>query len=226
MSYQLVVFDIAGTTVIDKGNINQAFRQAFANKGLTVSKEDVDLVMGYEKMEAIQILNNKYNFNLGAVTIAAIHASFIDEMVDFYMNDTTLQPQPYAVEIFEWLQSQHIKIALNTGFNRKITDAVLFNLKWHQHPFINAVVCSDEVAKGRPEPYMIQKIMEVLDITSNSNVIKVGDTEVDINEGRNAGCGLVIGVTTGAFKREELVSYHPDYIIDSLLELQEIIQTK
>jgi len=224
MSYQLVVFDIAGTTVEDKGNINHAFCSAFANKGLEVSKQDVDQVMGYEKMQAIQLLNIKYNFNLNTVTVAAIHETFIQEMVTFYSHHVVLEPQPYAIEIFDWLQSKNIKVALNTGFSRKITDALLYNLKWQSHPLIDAVVCSDEVVKGRPEPFMIYKIMEALELTSPKNVIKVGDTEVDINEGKNSGCGLVVAITTGAYKRDQLMPYQPDFIIDSLLELKEIVQ--
>jgi phosphoglycolate phosphatase-like HAD superfamily hydrolase len=50
-------------------------------------------------------------------------------------------------------------------------------------------------------------------------VLKVGDTEVDVNEGRNANCGMVVAVTTGAFTREQLEQYKPDYILDSLAEL-------
>jgi len=225
MNDQLVVFDIAGTTVVDKGDINIAFRSAFENADLSVTSGDVDLVMGYEKMQAIQILNEKYHFGLSENGIKNIHAAFINEMVLFYQTNE-IEPQPFALEIFEWLQSQQIKVALNTGFNRKITDAVLDNLQWKQHPFINTVVCSDEVDSGRPAPFMIQKIMKQLNISDSKKVIKVGDTEVDIHEGKNAHCGLVIGITTGAYSKTELLKYHPDFIIDSLLELKEIIQTK
>ncbi|HCL84813.1 MAG TPA: HAD family hydrolase, partial [Chitinophagaceae bacterium] len=44
-----------------------------------------------------------------------------------------------------------------------------------------------------------------------------------VEEGRQAGCGLVIGVTTGAYTREALEKYNPDFIIDRLLVLQEIL---
>jgi chaperonin GroEL len=51
---------------------------------------------------------------------------------------------------------------------------------------------------------MIQAIMKATGISDVANVVKVGDTEVDIAEGRTAGCGLVISVTTGSFTKEEL----------------------
>jgi phosphoglycolate phosphatase-like HAD superfamily hydrolase len=54
-------------------------------------------------------------------------------------------------------------------------------------------------------------------------VVKIGDTEVDINEGINAGCAIVVAVTTGAFTRDQLEPYAPDYIIDNLSELPALI---
>ncbi|MND98460.1 hypothetical protein D3C80_908120 [compost metagenome] len=68
---------------------------------------------------------------------------------------------------------------------------------------------------------MIRKMMDNAGVKENE-VAKVGDTEVDINEGINTGCLYVIGVTTGAFTREELLPYKPTHIIDSLKELEQI----
>jgi phosphoglycolate phosphatase-like HAD superfamily hydrolase len=47
---------------------------------------------------------------------------------------------------------------------------------------------------------------------------------LDIKEGRNAGCGLVVAITTGAYTPGQLLPYHPDYIINSLLELPALIK--
>ena len=68
--------------------------------------------------------------------------------------------------------------------------------------------------------------MEGLNIAEANNVVKVGDTEVDVEEGRNAGCGLVVSVTTGAYSRQELKKFSPDFIIDSLQELTAILNLK
>jgi len=225
MGIQLVVFDIAGTTVKDKGNINQAFRNAFLEAGIDAVPEDIDKVMGYRKTDAIKIMVDQYGGQLkNHHTIGSIHNAFTKAMVDFYEKNEELQPLPHAVEIFEWLQQKGIKTGLDTGFTRIITDAVLKRLGWNNSSLINTVVCSDEVPEGRPAPYMIQQIMKETGISNPKNVIKVGDTEVDVNEGKNAGCGLVVAVTTGAYTREELQPYQPDHIIDSLQELQSFIQ--
>jgi hypothetical protein len=44
-----------------------------------------------------------------------------------------------------------------------------------------------------------------------------------MNEGINAGCAMVVAVTTGAFTRDQLEPYSPDYIIDNLSELPALI---
>ena len=83
-------------------------------------------------------------------------------------------------------------MALNTGFTRSITDAILHRLRWDDRsPLIDQVICSDEVARGRPSADMIQVLMDNLGIDSPARVLKVGDTEVDVEEGRNAACGRV-----------------------------------
>lgn len=225
MKYELVVFDMAGTTVRDKGNVNDAFRSAFLESGISVSIADVDTVMGYRKIEAIEIILKKYleAMEYDAASIQLIHDSFTSRMVSFYENDLDLSPLPQVLETFSILKSKGFKIALNTGFTRVITDVILKRLGWDVSGIIDAVVCSDEVQEGRPHPFMIRKIMEQLGVSDSSKLVKVGDTSVDVLEGQFAGCGLVVAVTTGAYTREQLEEYQPDYIIDSLQELPALI---
>jgi phosphonatase-like hydrolase len=226
MTIGLVVFDIAGTTVVDRGNINEAFRYAFSNAGYKVAPEDVDTVMGYRKIDAIKIILDQYGISPDIATNLSeiIHNDFTANMVRFYLEDQDLQALPFAEEVFEQLQNRDIKVALNTGFTRVITNAILDRLGWRRSELINVVVCSDEVPEGRPHPYMIKDIMEQLNMDDSQKVAKIGDTKVDIEEGRNANCGLVVAVTTGAYTREELMKYQPDHIIDSLQQLPALIK--
>ena len=223
---ELVVFDIAGTTVSDKGNINEVFRKAFTNAGITnVEPVDVDDVMGYEKREAIKVVVEKYKpgFENNGPFIDAIHKDFVSQMVTYYETCEELTALPFAEKVFKELHNNKVKVALNTGFSRVITTPILKRLGWDNVPFIDEVICSDEVMHGRPYPYMIEQLMHNLHVEYPEDVVKVGDTRVDIEEGKNAGCGIVIGITTGANTKEELVKCHPDYIIDSLELLPSLI---
>jgi phosphonatase-like hydrolase len=140
-------------------------------------------------------------------------------MLDFYKNDPDLSPLPYAEEVFARLKENGLFVALNTGFTKTITDTILKRLSWNKNENIHCVISSDEVPKGRPFPFMIHSIMQTLKINDAHQVVKIGDTEVDVREGRNAACGMVISVTTGAYTRDQLAEFHPDHIIDSLSEL-------
>lgn len=222
----LAVFDMAGTTVYDNGAIAEAFQTAFAKKGLSIPIQDINKVMGWRKIEAItRLLQEHYpESSVDSVHIVdAINADFQKILVDFYECDKQLRPLPYAEEVFALLKGEGIKIALNTGFTRLIADIILRRLNWKSSPLIDATICSDEVSVGRPAPEMIQELMRILGIAESKKVAKVGDTAVDILEGRNAKCGKVIGVATGAYTKEDLIGYEPDAIIESLSELPSIL---
>jgi len=227
MSIELVVFDIAGTTVADHGEIALAFQSALANFGYHIPVEKINPLMGYKKPEAIKRMLMEFEGDSGKITgdyIESIHRKFVDIMVDHYRTTDELQALPFAEEIFEYLHSNSIKIGLDTGFSKEITDVIIDRLGWLRDKKIDCYVCSDEVEQGRPYPFMITNIMERLNITDASTVIKVGDTEVDVNEGLNAGCKYSIAVTTGAFSEDDLKPYNPSYIINSLEELIPIIE--
>lgn len=215
---QLVVFDIAGTTVKDAGNVKEAFANACADYYIHIPDDAINKVMGWRKIDAIKMLLQQYHAEAlenNAALIEQIHENFTSRMVDFYNHDETLAPLPHTLSTFSALRQQGIRVALNTGFSKVITNAILKKLHWDE-TIIDAVISSDEVPEGRPQPYMIKTLMQQFNINNPAAVAKVGDTEVDILEGRNSECGKVISVTTGAYTRQELIPYAPDYIIDSL----------
>lgn len=225
---KLAVFDIAGTTVKDNGNVAAAFLTSFKNFNYSIPEEEVYTLMGFKKPEAIRMMLEKYypgaissNNNL----VEKIHTVFTEEMINFYEHDATLQPMPDAEYVFSQVQAMDIKVALNTGFGKDITNTILKRLGWNRTQLINFVISSDEVKYGRPHPFMIQAAMNATGVTQSTQVAKIGDTEVDIAEGRTAGCGLVVAVTTGAYTKEQLLPYCPDAIINNLKELLPILKT-
>ena len=185
----------------------------------------INMVMGYKKTKAIKIMLNLYDSsaNISEELIEEIHAVFLNEMAAHYCDVNEIEVLPYAEEIFLFLKSKGIKVALDTGFTKQIADIIIDKLGWLKNNIIDCMVCSDEVPKGRPYPYMIQKIMQQVGVTNTQKVIKVGDTEVDVNEGLNANCLYSIGITTGAFTRQQLSLHKPSFIIDHLSELEKII---
>ncbi len=221
----LVVFDIAGTTVSDPGNVAKSFIDAFADDGYTIHFEDAQRVMGYKKTDAVaMLLRQKGGDYLNNNLVERIHQSFNDKMIRYYQTAPDLKPFEDTEPVFKWLHANGIRVVLNTGFIRKITEVILDRLGWRTGYLIDAVVSSDEVENGRPAPDMIRMIMRYFGITDPGLIVKVGDTESDMEEGRQAGCGLVIGVTTGAYTREALEKCKPDYVLDRLMALKDILK--
>lgn len=224
-SIDLVVFDIAGTTLSDNGEIAAAFQKALQSFGYTVSEVKINTLMGYEKGEAIRKILEEYEVNTDRITttfISKIHRRFLKEMVLYYQTASALTPLPGVEETFTELKKRNIKIGLNTGFSKEITDVIINRLAWVPEK-VDYVISSSEVAKGRPYPFMIQDLMHQAKVADAKHVVKVGDTEVDIREGQNAGCLYSIGTTTGAFSRDALQPYQPSFIIDHISELLPII---
>ncbi len=224
---QLVVFDIAGTTVKDNGEIATAFWTAFKEYGYVVPMNKITALMGYKKTEAIRKIVEEYEQNKTHITddyINAIHERFLELMIEHYQTINEILPLPNVINVFSFLKEKGIKIGLDTGFSKNITDVLIQRLNWRNADVVDYVVSSDEVPAGRPSPYMIQRMMNEANISDSKTVIKVGDTEVDVQEGKNANCLYSIAVTTGAFTREELEPYEPSFIIDDVKEVIDILQ--
>lgn len=225
MSIKLVVFDIAGTTVRDENKVAEAFQSALKKHGFEVPVQVANRFMGYEKKQAIRdIIDEAYPGSaVSDELVDAIHREFIDSMIAYYRHSDEIEPLPYVEETLEALHASGKKIAINTGFSRDIAEAIVRKLQWREKGLIDWMIASDEVENGRPYPDMIRELMALAAIQDPVEVAKVGDTEVDIHEGKNAGCRYSIGITTGAYSRQELQAHQPTHIIDDIREVLDIV---
>lgn len=221
--FKLAVLDIAGTTLVDKDFVAIAFVEAFIQFGVEVSFEEINPLMGFKKTEAIATMLDRKGVQYTQENVEYIHNIFMTEMVRFYTSSPEVEALPGAEELFVFLKEKGITVAINSGFPRLIVDAIIDRMQWSEKGFIDLSIASDEVEKGRPHPDMINQLMLLSGVKDVKEVIKVGDTMVDVQEGRMAGCGLVVSVTTGAYTKEQLEEYAPDYIISSLVELKNLI---
>ncbi|WP_212002407.1 phosphonatase-like hydrolase [Chitinophaga sp. HK235] len=225
MEIQLAVFDIAGTTLHDESNVAKVLQQTILLAGVEVTLEEVNEVMGYAKPYAIRYLLKQKNDARFADEnfIGELHTRFVEDMKKHYATDSTVREKQGVSAVFAALRQKGIKVALDTGFDRDITNVILERTGWLQQGLVDAVATSDEVPYGRPYPYMVYRIMEQLEIRSIAQVAKIGDTISDLEEGTNAGCRYVVGVTTGAYTREELEKGPHTHLVASLDELLSIL---
>lgn len=230
---RLVMFDMAGTTVRDNNEVLHCFAEACRQEGIEADDKRLNALMGVSKLEVFQLL---WCEQLGEKTPVEVIAEksrqsfqIFRDILENYYHTHSVEPTEGALEIFDWLRGRDIKIALNTGFYREVTNIILNKLGWLDGLDANYVggigatihfsVTSDEVPQGRPAPFMIQKAMSAFGIDNPKQVIKIGDTPVDLAEGRRAGCALSLAVTNGTHTRAELELSDNDGLLGSLLEL-------
>lgn len=226
MNIQLVVCDLAGTTVKDDKDVHRILQKALRTHDVHVTINDANEVMGLPKPLAIRLLLEKRkerSLKVTAELINTIHHLFVDEMIKFYQNDTLFGEIEGVSETFRHLKRRGIKVAIDTGFDRAITNAILDRVGWIENNLIDASVTSDEVPNGRPHPDLIYKAMQLTNVTDVKAVVKVGDTISDLIEGNSAGCGIVVGVTSGAFSRDRLVQEKHTHLIESIPQLLKVL---
>jgi phosphoglycolate phosphatase-like HAD superfamily hydrolase len=71
---------------------------------------------------------------------------------------------------------------------------------------------------------MVFAAMEENGTRDPKRVVKVGDTPTDMQQGKAAGCGWIIGVDAGTFPKEDLLSAGADVIVKNPGEIIPLIQ--
>ncbi|WP_319422795.1 HAD family hydrolase [Pleurocapsa sp. FMAR1] len=234
---QLVVFDMAGTTVRDENEVFDCFMQATQKSGLKADRDRLNSMMGWAKKRVFDTL---WTEQIGQdhpdleTKVDDTYAEF-KRVLENHYHTQPVQPTEGCWELFAWLKSQGINIALNTGFYREVTDIILQRLGWDKgldsnyvgssESIIQATVTPSEIYnnEGRPAPYMIQKAMYKLGIKDPQKVIVIGDTPSDIQAGVNANCGWSLGVTNGTHTREQLETSPHNGLLNSLADLKPLI---
>lgn len=224
MSVQLVVFDLAGTTVKENFDVQRILKNAFAKARLEITIEQANKVMGIPKPVAIrQLLEQLKHDSINDEIIRTIHADFVTDMIRFYEQDQSVQENVGVTETFKKLKQQGVKVVVDTGFDRPIVDALLNRMGWSANGLMDGSVTSDEVAHGRPYPDLIYRAMEITGVLDVKTVAKVGDTISDLQEGHAAGCGWVIGIASGAFSKSQLALVPHTHLIDQIPEILPIL---
>lgn len=220
---ELVVFDIAGTTVVDDGEVGGCFLDSMATEGFTIPEASVNEVMGLPKRLAIrQLLEEFAPEKLSDELVDRLHSDFERRMIDHYLNSPDVSVYPGVTALFRELRRNGVAVAVNTGFPRAILDALMERLGWRVGHTIDGAIASDEAPRGRPYADMIHILMRQLGLSNSKRIAKVGDTPSDIAEGKAAGCGWVIAVTYGTHSRAELEIEKPTHLADSTSQLAQI----
>jgi phosphonoacetaldehyde hydrolase len=231
------------------------FVEVFKNQGVEITMEEARGPMGLRKDIHIQKLTQdpviaaRWEAIKGSpptqADVDAMFADFVPAQLACLPLYTALLPG--VKEVCNDMQAQGIKIGVSTGFTRVMVDVLLADvIKQGITP--DATVAGDEVLNGaRPDPHMVFKNLDLLNISDVKSVVKCDDTVSGIGEAMNAGCwgvGLVrysnyMNINTldeeatlsdadiaarMAKTRHILEQAGAHYVIDSLVELPAVIE--
>ena len=223
---QLAMFDMAGTTVNDEVDGHPlmviSMIRAFAMHGIELAPDLINKHRGKQKSEAIQTLLRE------VVELSPTDAEHVGDGVyrDFLheleSNLSSISEIDGATELFRYLKSKNIYVGVGSGFPIQVVQAIASQLGWLDKGLLDYVGSAEQVGVGRPNPKMILDAMERFNITDGSKVVKIGDTVVDVQEGKNAGAWTV-AVLTGSQTEAQLRAAGPDYILSSIQELKTLI---
>lgn len=214
----MVAFDVAGTVLNDDGLVIAAFKVAFKRTqpdlwpthGAEWTQYAID-TMGQSKIDVFtELLGDAEKAHQANV---AFEESYVSEIAE----DGALSI-PGAEEIFEYLRSKKIAVALTTGFSRSTLNTLITELGWRD--LIDVSVTPGEAGRGRPHPDMLQKAATTLGVTNPANVVVLGDTASDMKSGVAFGAGQVIGVLTGAHDEVTLRDAGATTVVNSVADLK------
>ena len=202
---QMIVFDWAGTTT-DYGGVapSVVFDRVFQEEGICLTKEEINAPMGMEKMAHIRALlsslsggrqwKERYGTSWTEEDAERLYEKF--EGILYQMVAEYSVPIPGVVDTVQQLRKQGLKIGSTTGYTSQMMKQVLPKARGLGYE-ADCVVTPDVTGASRPTPFMLYECMRRLNVYPPSAVVKVGDTVVDIQEGKNAGAWS-IGILTGS----------------------------
>lgn len=220
----LVVLDMAGTTIAATDAVPAALEVAFAERGIELPASAIASVRGRSKRAAIRVLLDRLAADRPELDTLSdgIFASFRATLVRMYSDGVA--PIAGAEETLRFLRDNGVRTVLTTGFDRSLAEQLLRQVGWSAR-LVNAVVTADDVVRGRPDPELIHRAMAMVGVHRADRVVVVGDTQADLQAARAAAVGWGIGVLSGAHTMEQLSAMPHTAILDSIADLPSWLMT-
>ncbi|OEH86805.1 pyrophosphatase [Desulfuribacillus stibiiarsenatis] len=211
MKYPYILFDLDGTLIDSNELILTSFMYSLEqfNPG-KYTREDVQNIMGKPLLEMMTTFN----------------AENAEELVRVYRkhnlehHDSLVTSFPNVVETLKTLHENGHKMALVTTKQRQaaMKGLALFGLD----QYLEATVCLDDTDKHKPDPEPLRLAMQAIHADPEKTIM-VGDNPADILGAHNTGVASC-AVSWSMRGAEYLKQYNPDYLIDDMLELLDIVK--
>lgn len=210
---QALIFDLDGTLLNTLQDLTNACNFALVELGLPLrKKEEVQLMIGNGKHKLIErILPKGYE---------ALHDIALKYYDSYYPVNMLKETRPYEgmEELLRNAKEKGIKLGVVTNKSDNFAQKMMN----HYFPGIFDVILGGDNGRPlKPDPQSLNELIEKIE-TDRENILYIGDSDVDIITGRNAGV-KTCGVTWGYRSEEVILKEKPDHIAHNRKELGEII---
>lgn len=218
---ELLVLDMAGTTVRDDGVVERAFQRAAERTGVAdtlgwdAALDYVRETMGQSKIDVFRVIaqGDEVQAELATAAFEAAYAELIEQ--------DGVEALPGAEDTLRAMADAGIPVYLTTGFSPTTRDAIIDGLGWRD--LIAGALSPADVGRGRPAPDLVLAAALRAQVSSVAAVVVAGDTASDVASGRSAGAGIVVGVLSGAHGREALDAAGADAVVDGVAALPQLL---
>jgi len=221
---ELLCLDLAGTTVADDGLVEAAFAVALDEVGVPrdgaerqTMEERVAATMGTSKLEVFGDL-------LGDGARAERANRAFEAAYEGLVRRGDLHPIAGVQGTLLAARQLGLKLVFTTGFSPATRDLVLATLGWVDAA--DLALSPADAGRGRPFPDMILTAVLRLQVSDVAAVAVAGDTWADMAAGRRAGASLVVGVLSGADRRQRLVEGGATHVLPSVADLPPLLATE
>ncbi|WP_369378679.1 phosphonatase-like hydrolase [Streptomyces sp. cg36] len=216
--YDLVVLDMAGTTVADGGLVEQAFRAAVESLGA-----DPDAMVGHVRATMGESKISVFRHLFGDEERARRANTAFERAYGELVAQGRIAALPGARDTIERLGAEGRTVVLTTGFARVTQDAILDALGWRD--LVGLTLCpADAGGRGRPYPDLVlAAFLRTGAVDSVRRIAVAGDTSYDMLSGVRSGAGIVAGVLTGAHGEDALRDAGATQVLASVAELPDVI---
>lgn len=219
----LIVLDMAGTTVADDGLVERAFEHAAARLGVEPASADHAAKLQYVRDTMGESKISVFRHLFGTEELARRANSAFEQAYAELVDGGLVAPLPGARETIEKLRADGRTVVLTTGFARVTQDAILDALGWRD--LADLTLCpADAGGRGRPYPDMVlTAFLRTGAVADVRHTVVAGDTVYDVLSGNRAGAGVVAGVLTGAHDRAALTGAGATHVLAGITELPALL---
>lgn len=206
MKYDLVIFDLDGTTLNTLEDLADACNAALSANGYpTHSLEKIRLSVGSGVSRLIRLTLPE---SAGDET----HAKVLADFKAYYAAHVDIKTKPYPgiISMLESMRAAGVHTAVNSN---KFNAAVQALCSAHFGSLIEMALGECETVPKKPDPTGVQRIIARFH-ASPSRTLYVGDSDVDLRTAQNAGIDCA-WVSWGFRRREELAGLAVPHAFDS-----------